>query len=550
MTHLNRSRSRLMLGCGSAALALGLVLAPHRAEAQAINGSGTVVQGSAVIIDTVPSETTIDVASPTAVIDWTPTEDAGGNALDFLPTATTARFQSGQLADFAVLNRILPSTNGNIVVINGSVLSRVTDAATGASVPGGFVAFYSPTGILIGSTATFDVGRLLLTTLDPDLQGFQNFASFGGNLTLTGAAGSTARIQIDPGAQILATPENAFFAVVAADVQMLGSARINGSHAYVAGEVVNLSFSNGLFNISVPVGTAASGNVMQLDGDIGGPSSNGVGDNHMIYAVAAAQADPISMIFRGNLGFDPAQSAGIVNGEIILSANHDVFGRTVDGGFIGDGINATFGANSATSTVQADIFLEDFAASSSLLAISTHRTQATAFNGASSVAGNLLMVGRENAALTASNGNTFTISGDVLVSAQDYGVSSSTLQALDQIDAIGGVAFIDVVLDGTVNIGGNALVAADAFAGADTLSLLAGSAQGGQALIGATNGTLNITGNATANYADGCAVGGRPCAHDRTGRPNEQDRRHRAPRQGAGRPHACADSAGIGQCRR
>jgi hypothetical protein len=499
MTNSVRNRSHLMLGCGSAALAMALVMAPQAAHAQAINGSGSVVQGSAVITDSVPGETTIDVASPTAVIDWTPTEDAAGNALDFLPTNTTARFQSGQLTDFAVLNRILPSTNGNIVVINGSVLSRVTDAASGASVPGGFVAFYSPTGILIGSTATFDVGRLLLTTLDPDLQSFQNFASFGGNLSLTGAAGSTARIQINPGAQILATPENSFFAVVAADVQMLGTARINGSHAYVAGEVVNLSFSNGLFNISVPVGTSASGNVMQLDGDIGGPSSNGAGDNHMIYALAAAQADPISMIFRGNLGFDPAQSAGIVNGEIILSANHNVFGRSVDGGSIDQGINAVFGANSATSTVRADIFMEDFAASSSVLAISSHRTQVTAFNAASSVAGNLLMVGRENAELTASNGQTFTITGDVLVSAQDYGVVSSSLQNLDLINAAGGIAFIDAFGGGTMNIGGNVLVAADAFAGAEDLSGIAGTAQGGDALIGSTGGTLNITGDATVS---------------------------------------------------
>jgi hypothetical protein len=487
-----------MLGCGSAALALGLVLAPQRAEAQAINASGSVVQGSAVIIDSTPGQTTVDVASPTAVIDWTPTEDAGGNALDFLPTGTTALFQSGQLTDFAVLNRILPSTNGNIVVINGSVLSRVNDIS-GQQVAGGFVAFYSPTGILIGSTATFDVGRLLLTTLDPDVQSFQNFASFGGNLSLTGAAGSTARIQINPGAQILATPENSFFAVVAADVQMLGSARINGSHAYVAGEVVNLSFSNGLFNISVPVGTAATGNVMQLDGDIGGPSSNGAGDNHMIYALAAAQADPISMIFRGNLGFDPAQSAGIVNGEIILSANYDVFGRFVDGGSIDQGINAVFGANSGNGSARADIFLEDFAASSSVLAIGTHRTQVTAFNAASSVAGNLLMVGRENAELTSSNGQSFTITGDVLVSAQDYGVVSSSLQNLDLINAEGGIAFIDAFGGGTMNIGGNVLVAADAFAGAEDLSGIAGTAQGGQALIGSTGGTLNITGDATVS---------------------------------------------------
>ncbi len=491
-----RNRSRLMLGCGSAALAMALALAPKAAQAQAINASGTVVQGSAGIDNSVAGQTTIDVASPTAVIDWTPTEDGNGDALTFLPTNTTALFQSGQLTNFAVLNRILPSTNGNIVLIDGSVISRALDPNSGGLVPGGFIAFYSPTGILIGDNATFDVGSLMLTTLNVTDTDFQNFAEFGGNMTLQGATGSTARIQINPGAQISATPENSFFAVVAADVQMRGTALVNGSHAYVAGEVVNLSFSNGLFNISVPVGTADTGTVMELNGTIGGPSSNGLGDNHMIYALAAAQNDPISMIFRGNLGFDPAQSAGIVNGEIILSANHNVFGRTVDGGNISDGINAVFGANSATSDVRADIFMEDFTASSSVLAISTHRTQVTAFNNDSSVDGNLLMVGRENAELTASNGQNFFISGDVLVSAQDYGVVSSSLQSLDEINAAGGVAFIDAFGGGNMSITGNVRVLADAFGGADDLNRIAGTAQGGQALIGSTGGTLTIDGSA------------------------------------------------------
>lgn len=496
MTRSIRNRSHLMLGCGSAALALALVMAPHSARAQGIQASGNVTLGTAGIDDGTPGETTVSVFSRTAAIDWTPIEDNNGDALDFLPNGATAIFQSGDgITDFAVLNRILPSTNGNIAVIDGTVISRIIDA-NGLSTPGGFVAFYSPTGILIGDNAAFDVGQLMLTTLNTSDSSFQNFVEFSGNMALQGAQGSTARIQINPGAQITATAENSFFAVVAADVQMLGTARINGSHAYVAGEVVNLSFSNGLFNISVPVGTGDSGTVMELGGTIGGPSSNGVGDNHMIYAVAAAQNDPISMIFRGNLGFDPAQSAGIVNGEIILSANYDVFGRFVDGGSISDGINATFGGNSATSNVRADIFMEDFNASSSLLAIGTHRTQVTAFNASSSVDGNLLMVGRENAELTASNGQTFTISGDVLVSAQDYGVVSSSLQSLDQINATGGVAFIDAFGGGTMNIGGNVLVAADAFAGADDLNGVAGTAQGGSALIGSTGGTLNISGSA------------------------------------------------------
>lgn len=494
MTHPIRNRSRLLLGCGSTALALALTLAPQAAQAQAINATGNVVSGSASIDTMVPGQTTVDVASPTAVIDWTPTEDAGGNALDFLPTNTTALFQSGQQPTFAVLNRILPSTNGNIVVIDGNVLSRVNDAQ-GLPVAGGFVAFYSPTGILIGDNATFDVGQLLLTTLDVSAADFSAFAELGANMTLAAAPGSTARIQINPGATITATPENSFFAVVAADVQMRGTAQVNGSHAFVAGEVVNLSFSNGLFFISVPVGTAATGSVMEVDGTIGGPSSTGVGDNHMIYGVAAAQADPISMLFSGNLGFDPAQSAGVVNGEIILSANYNVFGRNVNGGSVSDGINAVFGANAATSDTVATIFMSEVVASSSLLAISSFNVSAVADQDTNSVNGNLMLVAGNNATLQASNGQSFVVTGDVLVSAQDYGVVSSSLQSLDQINAQGGNASVTAFNGSTIQIGGNARVVADAFAGADDLNGIAGTAVGGTAGIAAIGGTVDITGS-------------------------------------------------------
>ena len=202
----NRNRSRLLLGCGSAALALALTFAPQRAAAQAINAEGNVIDGVAFFDNPGAGQTTIDVVTPTTVIDWQPFEDVNGDALTFLPAGNTVTFQSGQLANFAVLNRILPSTNNNIAVINGNVISQITQVS-GAPMTGGTVAFYSPTGILIGSTATFDVGSLLLTTLDTTPESFANFFN-GGNLNLAAAPGSTARIQIDPGAQISALAEN------------------------------------------------------------------------------------------------------------------------------------------------------------------------------------------------------------------------------------------------------------------------------------------------------------------------------------------------------
>ena len=489
------NRSQLLLGCGATALAVALTLAPQRAEAQAFQATPLVVQGDATIDRGTPGQDSIQINTPTAVIDWTPAQDASGNALDYLPTGNTATFfdAPGQ-GGFAVLNRILPSTNGNVVVMNGTVVTRLQDAVGGLT-PGGFVAFYSPTGFLIGSTALFDVGSLMLTTLEPSLTSFDAFATSGGPLSLTGTTGTTARITINPGATISATPENSFFIAAAAGIDVFGDVQINGSHAYVAAEQVNLTLTNGLFDIVIPVGTSVA-NAMNINGNVGGPSSTGAGDNHMIYAVAQAAANPIQMLFGGNLGFAPAASAGVVNGEIILAANYDVFGRTVNGGSVSDGTLARFTGRTETSTTQADIFVTDANISSSTLAIGTHLTQVTAFNGPAVVDGNLQVIARQNANLTASNGQTFLVTGDVLVASDDAGLVGSSLPDPNSINAAAGLAFIDAFGGGTLSINGNAVVSADAFSGAETISLIGGSASGGQAQLGSTGGTLNIAGEA------------------------------------------------------
>ncbi|MCL4674416.1 MAG: hypothetical protein KJZ64_16120, partial [Sphingomonadaceae bacterium] len=156
-----KNRSHLLLGCGATALAVALTVAPQRVEAQAFQATPLVVAGDATIDRGIPGQDSIQINTPTAVIDWTPDEDVAGNALDFLPTGNLAAFfdAPGQ-GGFAVLNRILPSTNGNVVVMDGIVLSALQDAG-GNLTPGGFVAFYSPTGFLIGSNAVFDVGGLM-----------------------------------------------------------------------------------------------------------------------------------------------------------------------------------------------------------------------------------------------------------------------------------------------------------------------------------------------------------------------------------------------------
>ncbi|MHA7819543.1 MAG: hypothetical protein ACX930_07870 [Erythrobacter sp.] len=518
MVRLNQNRSQLLLGCGSAALAMGLAAAPHAASAQAIQASETVVSGSITRDIVTSGSETIIVNTPVAVVNWTPDEDQGGNALDYLPTGNDVTFEnSSNITDFAILNRILPATNGNVVVFDGTVISRLVDPLTGGTAPGGTVAFYSPTGIFVGSNAVFDVGNLILTTLDPDLASFDDFAQNGGQLQMFGQSGTTAQIIFLPGAQVTATAENSYFAVTAAEIQFFGDSSVNGSTAFIAGEQVNITVSNGLFDIQIPFGSTSNVPI-QIDGDVGGPSSTGVaGDNHLIYAVAAAQSDPISLLFSGNLGFQPAASAGIVNGEIILSANYAVSGRSVDGGSVDGPLDQLFDGNSQLTDALGSIFMEDFASTSTILAIANEEVQVTAFNGPSSIDGNLLMVGRNFAELTASNNQTFNISGDVLVSSRQYGLVGALDVPADG-DASGGEAFIDAFGGGVMVIDGNAFVTAEAFGGLDLNNGFAGSATGGRASVASNGGSLTINGDTTILAgADGIIAPSVAGAGDATG---------------------------------
>lgn len=496
MARLNQNRSKLLLGCGSAAMAMGLAMSPNQASAQAIQATETEVVGSISRNFTGTGSETITVNTPVAVVDWTP-DEISGVALDYLPTGAVVTFQNDpNLPDFAILNRILPSSNGDVVVFDGTVISRLIDPQTGASLgPGGTVAFYSPTGIFVGGNAVFDVGNLILTTLDPDIASFSDFALSGGQLQMNGGS-TTAQIIINPGAQILASAENSYFAVTAAEIQMLGTSTVNGSTAFVAGEAVNLTVSNGLFDIQIPVGTTV-GTPIVVDGNVGGPSSNGVGDNHLIYAVAAAQSDPISLLFRGNLGFAPAASAGVVNGEIILSANYNVTGRSVAGGTLDSTDPFEFFTLAETTPAAGSIFVEDFTATSSLLAMANEEVQVSAVNGPSQVDGRLYMIARRFSELTASNGQSFTINGDVMLGADGIGFVGPNAETLAELDGIGGNAFIDAFGGGTLTINGNALVTARGAGGADTATGDNGITLGGLAQIGSTGGVLNITGNAS-----------------------------------------------------
>ena len=139
--------------------------------------------------------------------------------------------------------------------------------------------------------------------------------------------------------------------------------------------------------------------------------------------------------------------------------------------------------------------------------------QATSFDIASSVSGNLLLVGRQNAELIAQNGQGFTVTGDALVDSRDYGESGGNLQSLDAINAQGGSSLILAGVGSDVTISGSALVSADAFGGFDSGNLTAGRAIAGSAVVNAAGGNIGIAGDATikarglATTTSGAVVG-------------------------------------------
>ena len=200
---LGKKRQALLLSCALASMvALGEA---EGAGAQAFQGTFTPTAGNATRTVTGGTTETIIVETPSAVVTWTPTDNAGTGPIDFLPSGHTATFVNGQnTTNFAILNRIIPDDPSRRVDLNGNVISRLQTAA--GSVPGGTVAFYTPGGILIGSSAVFDVGNLVLTTIDPVLDQAGNFV-VNGRYSLNGAVNPGSSVTIAPGAQISALSE-------------------------------------------------------------------------------------------------------------------------------------------------------------------------------------------------------------------------------------------------------------------------------------------------------------------------------------------------------
>ena len=185
---------------------------------------------------------------------------------------------------------------------------------------GGHVWFYAPGGIVVGSTAVFNVGSLLLTT--NNVTNFSTSAN-GFNASFSGPSGSNSSISIQNGAQINALKQGSYVALIAPRIEQGGKIRVNGSAAYAAGEQLTMTMNQGLFDIQVNVGTT-DGNGIVHTGETSGPANATAADNHKIYMVAVPKNQALTMLLGGTVGFDDATSASVKNGQIWLSAGNGV----------------------------------------------------------------------------------------------------------------------------------------------------------------------------------------------------------------------------------
>ncbi|HEX8654765.1 MAG TPA: hypothetical protein VF693_06040 [Allosphingosinicella sp.] len=464
---MNPTRAALFLGCALAALA-----APTAARAQAFAADPTIVGGAVTIDRSVPGVDTITINSPSAVINWDFISPVG-NPVVFLPPGATAVFRNSvNNPDFAVLNRIIPP--GAPILMDGHVISQLQTLG-GEVVPGGTVVFSSPTGLIVGPKAVFDVGNLMLTTLNPTFDASGTFI-FGGTIQLNQGNFPPAQLVTQPDSQINAPAEGSWVALVAPQVTHGGAIRVNGSAALVGAEAANITINAGLFDIEIAAGSTQANPIVHT-GSTGGPASGAAGDNHVIYMVASPQATPITMLLSGSVGFDPAVSAVVENGAIILSAGHDVHGTDIN--------SVPNVLTAASAEITGGIFSSDV--------IGRARTDFLAGGtggGTLAFQQDVSLSGYARARLAADAGYVATVGGNLTLSAAnpdpvDLGVGA---------DVTGGEAVIRATGGGQIIVAGNATVDASAEGGVSAVGA-SGRGTGGIAVAEADKGNIDVAGN-------------------------------------------------------
>src|SRR5690606_508908 len=241
----------------SCALGTGVALAQAGpAHAQAVNANPSSSPFAPFTRSFNPGEgtETIRVSNPSTVIDWTPTSAPNGD-YEFLPAGNVLTFQGP--GDYAVLNRL---NIAQPVRFDGSVISQSLDASGAITGIGGTILFSAPSGIIIGSTAIFDVGNFVLTTLSvndvvpggsDDGYGNFDFIDADGTISLANFDGASGGIVTEAGAQIRANAgPGGFVALIAPNVDHSGSILVSGTAALIGGNDASINLTTGQLRVS------------------------------------------------------------------------------------------------------------------------------------------------------------------------------------------------------------------------------------------------------------------------------------------------------------
>jgi hypothetical protein len=496
-------------------LALCVAARGGTAEAQvaALQGTPTVVAGAATVDSTGGTAanpfTFVTVTTPTAVINWVPTDSdpAPATPIDFLPSGGMAVF-NGNTTDFTVLNRILPAAGVNRAIgLNGEVIAAYETGSDSGI--GGNVWFYSPTGITAGAGSLFTVTGLILTANDiPFTTGPNGGITFGsGNaIHMSAASGSQAAVTVDNGAVISGQGSNAYVALVAPRVVQAGQIALDGSVGLVAAEEVDVRINMGLFDIDMIRGTSVT-DALTVTGLTGGDQGmSGIGPQR-IYLAALPKNTAINMLVGGTLG---STTASTVDGAVILSGGYDVF----------DTVGAGIQSQPDTSTTQpVNVRIGTVDIGENLIASATGT-----ITGSPDLAGDTMHFAH-NADLTAAGtvllqadgGETIHVNGDLTMNsvtgtelrlgATPVGVSDPATVIVDgnlhlnssvfgtdpAVTATGGSATIRLdasPIGPQLTVTGSTMVEASAF-GAEASAGDAGSAQGGTAQVIVNGGTFS-----------------------------------------------------------
>ncbi|WP_283938192.1 hypothetical protein [Sphingomonas brevis] len=485
-------RQSVQARVSSLALAIALAAGPSPAAAQSFQGSHSEVGAS--VDQSTPGQTNVTITQEQAVIDWIATNAPSGGTIVFQPEGTSATFTGS--SDFAVLNRITPGTAGNAIFMGGSITSLIGETV------GGTVFFYSPNGIVIGQNAVINVGSLGLTTLpigdDGEGNWMTGFGTANPQVSFGGTVDPNSFIRTDAviDGSINAHGAGSYVALVAPRIEHHGVIRTDTAAALVAAEAATITFSpDGLFDVQVTVGTDDANGVDVDGGTIERRDpTEALNNNHYAYLVAVAKNDAVTMLVRngGSIGFDTATSAALEGNVVVLSGGRNIEDSQIDNAVGAAPVNLNIDSSNFTTSVLADV--------SGGVDVRTSTGNSSFDSGSLVNLTNLTIRAGDDSIVTASNGNTLHIAGDLNANLDMFGTGPTTTGNLFRLSTIS---------NSTLTIGGNVFISAKSF-GAAGADINGGNATGGTAIVQTSSGgTIDIAGSLDINVdAEGGSVTG------------------------------------------